>query len=50
MMHVGDLLSTVEGVQYRGGYHEYRGGNLQYFLVCMPCFLFKFLKIINILY
>ena len=30
MMHVGDIMSTVEGVQYRGGYHplkfEYRGG------------------------
>ena len=29
MMHVGDIMSTVEGVQYRGGYHplkfEYRG-------------------------
>ena len=27
---VGDIMSTVEGVQYRGGYHplkfEYRGG------------------------
>ena len=26
----GDIMSTVEGVQYRGGYHplkfEYRGG------------------------
>ena len=30
MMHVGDIMSTVEGVQYRGGCHpfkfEYRGG------------------------
>ena len=30
MMHMGDIMSTVEGVQYRGGYHplefEYRGG------------------------
>ena len=30
MMHVGDIMSTVGGVQYRGGYHplkfEYRGG------------------------
>ena len=30
MMHVGDIMSTVEGVQYRGGYHplkfEYCGG------------------------
>ena len=26
MMHVGDIMSTVEGVQYRGGYLEYRGG------------------------
>ena len=26
MINVGDILSTVEGVQYRGGYHEYRGG------------------------
>ena len=22
----GGFLSTVGGVQYRGGYHEYRGG------------------------
>ena len=22
----GGILSTVGGVQYRGGYHEYRGG------------------------
>ena len=30
MMHVGDIMSTMEGVQYRGGYHplkfEYCGG------------------------
>ena len=30
MMHVGDIMSIVEGVQYRGGYHplkfEYRRG------------------------
>ena len=32
----GDILSTVEGVQYRGGYHEYCGvilstvGDVQY--------------------
>ena len=30
MMHVGDIMSTMGGVQYRGGYHslkfEYRGG------------------------
>ena len=26
MINVGDILSTVGGVQYRGGYHEYRGG------------------------
>ena len=25
----GDILSTVGGVQYRGGYHEYRG-DVQY--------------------
>ena len=29
MMHVGDIMSTVGGVQYHGGYHplkfEYRG-------------------------
>ena len=30
MINVGDILSTVEGVQYRGGYHEYRGGYLEY--------------------
>ena len=44
MSTVGGLLSTVEGVQYRGGiiinvgayleyrggYHEYRGGYLEY--------------------
>ena len=28
--NVEDILSTIEGVQYRGGYHEYRGGYLQY--------------------
>ena len=33
MMHVGDILSTMEDTQYHegyqdasGGYHEYRGG------------------------
>ena len=26
MINVGDILSTVGGVQYNGGYHEYRGG------------------------
>ena len=26
----GDILSTVGGVQYRGGYHEYHGGYLEY--------------------
>ena len=26
MMHVGDILSTVGDVQYRGEYHEYREG------------------------
>ena len=30
MMHVGDIMSTVGGVQYHGGYHplkfEYCGG------------------------
>ena len=30
MMHVGDIMSTVGDVQYRGGYHplkfEYRWG------------------------
>ena len=25
MINVGHILSTVGGVQYRGGYHEYRG-------------------------
>ena len=25
MMHVGDILSTVRDVQYRGGYLEYHG-------------------------
>ena len=22
----GDIMSTLEGVQYAGGYHEYTGG------------------------
>ena len=26
MINVGDILSTVRDAQYRGGYHEYRGG------------------------
>ena len=26
----GDILSTIGGVQYRGGYHEYCGGYLEY--------------------
>ena len=30
MMHVGDIMSTMEGVQYHGGYYplksEYHGG------------------------
>ena len=30
MMHVGDIMSTMEGVQYYGGYHplkfEHHGG------------------------
>ena len=26
MINVGDILSTMRGVQYHGGYHEYRGG------------------------
>ena len=30
MMHVGDIMSTVGGVEYHGGYHplkfEYHGG------------------------
>ena len=30
MINKGDILSTVEGVQYRGGYHEYRGGYHEY--------------------
>ena len=30
MSTVGIILSTVGGVQYHGGYHEYRGG--------IPCF------------
>ena len=25
-INVGDILSIVGGVQYRGGYHEYRRG------------------------
>ena len=25
MINVGDILSTVRGVQYCGGYHEYHG-------------------------
>ena len=25
MIKVGDILSTVRGVQYHGGYHEYCG-------------------------
>ena len=27
---MGDILSTVGGVQYRGGYHEYCVGYLEY--------------------
>ena len=30
MINVGDILSTMGGVQYRGGYHEYHGGYLEY--------------------
>ena len=36
MINVGDILSTMEGVQYHGGYHEYHGvilstmGDVQY--------------------
>ena len=30
MINVGDILSTIGGVQYRGGYHEYCGGYLEY--------------------
>ena len=34
MMHMGDIMSTVEGVQYHGGYHplkfEYHGGYHEY--------------------
>ena len=33
MINVGDILSTHRGVQYCGGYHEYRwggGGGFQY--------------------
>ena len=26
----GDILSTVWGIQYRRGYHEYCGGYLEY--------------------
>ena len=26
MMHVGDILSTVRDLQYRGGYHDKCGG------------------------
>ena len=26
MIHVGDIMSTVRGVQYRGDYLEYHGG------------------------
>ena len=26
MINVGDILCTVRGVQYCGGYHEYSGG------------------------
>ena len=26
MMSVGDIMSTLGGVQYTGGYHEYTGG------------------------
>ena len=26
MINVGDILSTMGDVQYRGGYHEYHGG------------------------
>ena len=30
MMHVGDILSTVGDVQYRGGYHDKCGAYLEY--------------------
>ena len=30
MMHVGDTLSTMENVQYHGGYHDKYGGYLEY--------------------
>ena len=36
MMHVGDIMSTMGGVQYHGGYHDARGvyheyrGGVQY--------------------
>ena len=26
MMHVGDIMGTMGGGRYRGGYHEYCGG------------------------
>ena len=41
MINVGDILSTVGDTQYRwryhdarGGYHEYRGGNVLLFENC----------------
>ena len=30
MINVGVILSTMEGVQYRGGYHDARGGYHEY--------------------
>ena len=30
MSTMGDILSTVGGVQYRGGYHDKCGGYLEY--------------------
>ena len=30
MMHVGDILSTVGDVQYRGGYHDKFGDILSF--------------------
>ena len=30
MMTVGDILSTIGGVQYRGGYHDKCGRYLEY--------------------
>ena len=30
MSTVGDILDTVEDVQYRGGYHDKCGGYLEY--------------------